>query len=307
MLQARVVEQEINAYPQYRKLVEGLLRDIERQDQATIRRVIGLLHEARMRIAQDLVTAEGWDLYHLRNLREMVARALREFESRYYAELAAQQGEAYRRGSAMITEPLRRMGYRLIPTDLSPYELMIIQGYSADLIKGLVGNALTRINTALTLGVLAEKSVLQVMQEITDILGVERLEAVGGFAYRAERIARTELGRVRNMATFARLREVAEAIPGLMKEWVSVLLIGRTRGSPGTKGPYNHWGAHGQRVLVNEPFIISGEELMYPIDPAGSPGNTIFCMCSLQAYHPSWEISIRGEELPGGYAGILRR
>lgn len=32
-------------------------------------------------------------------------------------------------------------------------------------------------------------------------------------------------------------------------------------------------------VAIDEPFIVDGEELMYPGDPAGSPGNVINCHC----------------------------
>lgn len=31
-----------------------------------------------------------------------------------------------------------------------------------------------------------------------------------------------------------------------------------------------------------------------------------FCRCTYLAYHPDWEISIRGEELPGGHIGVIR-
>ena len=33
-------------------------------------------------------------------------------------------------------------------------------------------------------------------------------------------------------------------------------------------------------VALNEPFEIDGENLMYPGDPNGSPGNVINCRCS---------------------------
>ncbi|MFA4945745.1 MAG: hypothetical protein WC789_13740, partial [Lentisphaeria bacterium] len=32
-------------------------------------------------------------------------------------------------------------------------------------------------------------------------------------------------------------------------------------------------------VPISDPFVVEGESLMYPRDPAGSPGNTINCQC----------------------------
>lgn len=40
-----------------------------------------------------------------------------------------------------------------------------------------------------------------------------------------------------------------------------------------------HLEANGQTVPVDEPFFVDGEELMYPGDPSGSPGNVINCHC----------------------------
>lgn len=42
-----------------------------------------------------------------------------------------------------------------------------------------------------------------------------------------------------------------------------------------------HAQASGQKVLLNEPFIVGGEKLMYPGDYSlgASPGNTINCRC----------------------------
>ena len=40
-----------------------------------------------------------------------------------------------------------------------------------------------------------------------------------------------------------------------------------------------HIDAHEQKVLVSEPFIVNGEELMYPRDFSGSAENVINCRC----------------------------
>jgi hypothetical protein len=37
----------------------------------------------------------------------------------------------------------------------------------------------------------------------------------------------------------------------------------------------------GQKVGINEMFIVGGENLEFPGDPFGSPGNVINCRCTL--------------------------
>ena len=91
---------------------------------------------------------------------------------------------------------------------------------------------------------------------------------VGMGILRANLIARTEVHRT---ASFAN-EMVAEnmGIAGTKKEWVAVA-DGRTRAT--------HIAATGQQVGLEEPFIVGGDRLKYPGDPAGSPGETINCRC----------------------------
>ena len=43
----------------------------------------------------------------------------------------------------------------------------------------------------------------------------------------------------------------------------------------------SHAAIDGQMVKDGEPFYVDGEELMFPGDPNGSPGNTINCHCTM--------------------------
>lgn len=291
------MKQDIDSYGAYRRMVDCILRDIERQDQEAIRRVIQLLHEARIKVAENLNTAKGWNAYHWAISGILIERRLRDFESRCHPELPTQQWEPYEWDAFLTEESLHRLERSLQFVDLSPYQLMVVQAYSAHPIQGLVGDTLSKVNTTLTLAILGEKSPVEVMQEITKILREKGTKALGGISYRAETITRTELSRIMNIATFAQQKEAAKAIPGLMKEWRAVL-DDRTRDA--------HRAANMQRVPIAEPFVVGGEELMYPLDPAGSPENTLNCRCTSVSYHPNWEISIHGEELVGDQIGIIR-
>jgi len=300
------MKQENDAYAAYCKLIDRILLDIEREDQQAIRRVIELLHEARSRMVEKLTAAERGDIYDLAVSGMLIEKWLPYFEGRCQFKSWMQQWQPYEWDSFLTEQMLERLRRTLQLVDLSPYQLMVIQAYRPHPIHGLEGDALNKANALLTMAILGEKSSFDMMKEMSIILDEDQLEAIGGIAYRAETITRTELSRIMSIATFAKQKEAAKAIPGLMKEWRSALLIGRTRGSPGTTAPYDHWSAHGQRVPVNEPFIVSGEELMYPLDPAGSPGNTLNCMCTSVLHHPNWEMSFRDTEFPERNIGIIR-
>jgi len=86
--------------------------------------------------------------------------------------------------------------------------------------------------------------------------------------YRSERIARSESSITMNAGTL----DTYKAGGVSKKEWLATL-DGREREA--------HAEADGQIVNIDEPFIVDGEELMYPGDPAGSAENTINERCTI--------------------------
>jgi len=89
----------------------------------------------------------------------------------------------------------------------------------------------------------------------------------------ARRVARTETtGGINNGQYLERKELGIEKKIWIMRQDVKV------RQPP--KSEFNHWKAHRQVQLNDEPFIVSRERLMYPGDPAGSAGNVINCRCS---------------------------
>lgn len=82
-------------------------------------------------------------------------------------------------------------------------------------------------------------------------------------------IARTETHGAANAGADAAARATGLK---LRKEWVATS-GGRTRDA--------HRDANGSIVDMDEPFIVGGERLRYPGDPAGSAANTINCRCAV--------------------------
>ena len=85
---------------------------------------------------------------------------------------------------------------------------------------------------------------------------------------RATLIARNESMQSVNTGTFI----TAQAEGVKTKEFLA---------TPDSRTRDAHAEADGQVVGINEPFIVGGEELMYPGDPSGSAENTISCRCTM--------------------------
>ncbi|MDD5517841.1 MAG: phage minor head protein [Candidatus Omnitrophica bacterium] len=86
-------------------------------------------------------------------------------------------------------------------------------------------------------------------------------------ARRTENIARSESIRASNAGSHELYRENKVK----QHEWLSTN-DDRTRPE--------HAEANGQVRDIDEPFNVGGEKLLYPGDPAGSPGNTCQCRCT---------------------------
>lgn len=97
-----------------------------------------------------------------------------------------------------------------------------------------------------------------------------RITEQGGIMARARSrvIARTESHASANAATQEAAR--ATGLP-MLKEWVS---------SSGSRTRDDHADADGQTRQLNEPFVVGGEELMFPGDPRGSAEQVINCRCA---------------------------
>lgn len=118
----------------------------------------------------------------------------------------------------------------------------------------------TALSETMRLGVAQGEDLGQIRERISEVYA----QAQG---FRAEQIARTEVGAAQN---FGRLAEM-ENQKVQKKVWIAT--FSNTRDA--------HADADGQVVGVDESFSVGGESLEYPGDPSGSAENTINCQCSV--------------------------
>jgi HK97 family phage portal protein len=93
--------------------------------------------------------------------------------------------------------------------------------------------------------------------------------------YQTERIARTTMTGASNSGQQQAWNQAEQDGVTLNKRWISALQPDRTRPE--------HAEAHNQVVGLHDLFLVGGENLEYPGDPTGSPGNIINCLCGMIA------------------------
>ncbi len=267
----------------YVKKIKDLIDRVGKLQDGEIRRVLDLLDQARREVG-DRVATSDWQAHHLPQLKDAVGRALENFRWRYQADLNSALGNMWDAGIDMVDGPLSSIGISALAPEISRAALEILQGYSADLIRGLTEDALKKVNNELTMGILGGKTPWEVMQAIGKNL--EDAGVFGKIATRAETITRTEMARVHSSARQARQQKVMEAHPELhwKKQWIS---SGKYHPRP------HHAALNGKVVDVNENF--SGG-IPYPHAPGLPASESINCGCSHVLTLADWEQLPKGRE-----------
>lgn len=113
---------------------------------------------------------------------------------------------------------------------------------------------------------------------VRDFLNLETEGGYEGWLRRATRIARTETTRLVNAADLEAMKtEAATTEQELHKVWVSTM-------DPRTRD--THFRADGQRVPIDQPFLIGGFEADHPGDPNLPAHESVNCRCTVTYITP---------------------
>lgn len=264
----------------YAKKFNEITRRFGRLESDTIKRSTTLLESLRKDVIAQIAQGGNtkFNARRLQILKENINSLITDYEAQALNLAGQSVNQAHVLGGASVVEPATVAGISGLFYSPNQSQVNILIDFSADLIKNITADMLGKINNSLTRGALGNVNPLDVMKEITDILGTRAgKDVVKGVAARAEKIYRTELGRVFELSAESQRQKALELEPDLQKRWVATG-DGRTRDS--------HLAAHGQIVDVDDPFIVGGEELRFPKDPAGSAKNTIQCRCTVSTVWP---------------------
>lgn len=233
--------------------------------------------------------------FNLQALLADVDRLIRQTEAAIQGAIATELDGAAERGTAGADEPTRAVGVIMAPG---------LPGIDAALVDAAFGNVVdlltvpmkqygADVKAGLRRVSMAGDNKFEEIQKLRDKI------AGGGFdnaQFRAERIIRTEVGRVFNAAQFNRMETLAQTFKFLRKGWRSTN-DGRTRIGHREAGT-NY--ARGQGIRIASPFsvkvynerpgksakLIGTASLRFPLDPNATPaghiaaGATIMCRCN---------------------------
>lgn len=271
----------------FRSELDALMAAHEAAIDGSVARVLRDMAEVRRelltRIAE--VPEGSFNASVLPELLDVLDEGVRRYREQFSQEIEQGQAAAATRADLAIEAVARAAGVevRILGVTLPTFDAL--GNMALDLVTSLTDNMRTELRSFIYQGTLGTKTPYEVMQDIRQYLSTNQAEGLHGAAWRAEAITRTEIGRVYSEVTQQRLEQALSDLPGLMKEW---------RHSGGRNPRSGHQAANGQRVPVEEPFLVApvigqpSERLRYPRDPAGSARSTINCRCVSVPWMARW-------------------
>lgn len=176
---------------------------------------------------------------------------------------------AWQGGVAALDEPMAAIGLRSAIPRLDTGQLQAMRAFMVDRIANISTTAAATIRGQIGLAMMGTISIREAISGTAKALG-ETAEN------RATTIVVTELGRVWSVASDERAAEFSAAGVPMDKIWRR---SGKVHSRPA------HDLADGQRQPIDKPFMVAGQPIKFPRDPAAPVGQTINCGC-IALYRP---------------------
>lgn len=291
MIFQRLLEQRARVTPAekraFARQIDRLIRRTGKIEADKVEGMIDLLQKARAGVddaLRDLPRKAEFSRAMSREIKAEINRLMNRFAGQAVNRLGLDEQDFAKMGLEFTDEIAAAQGVRLGRLEIAPELVENAATRSADLIRSLSDAQIARANDILNVGIIRGQSVFEVASDMADAFdkGLAQMET----------IARTEMLGIHSQVQFAQMRDISEFSPGLRKQWYSVL-DERTRPA--------HEEAHLQVQEWDEPFRVDDEDLMFPRDPAGSPGNVANCRCSMFPLFPEekpLEESTQGPQEP---------
>jgi hypothetical protein len=250
--------------------VQALIEQISKSGDAEIQAVI---NNWRRSIVTMIAESQSLDILTVETLKLRLQYLADQVRQIMTGKISDYQRRVFIKGIQTVDKIIKEKSiFQALPY-LSERKLESLYRYSAEQVKGLVGNALQNVTNELDLAVLGQKPVTEVLKAIGKNL--DDPSVFGTIAKRAAVIYQTEVKRIQNLTTSDRLKQSIQQVPDLKKKWV--------HSHVGVPRPY-HFMMDGTTIGVNEKFELRGADgNIYMVDaphdailPVGEVAN---CRC----------------------------
>ena len=140
--------------------------------------------------------------------------------------------------------------------------------YNIDPAKDIPWN-MEIINSEVAQGIVKGESIPKIAGRLSKICDINEKSAV--------RSARTIVTSVENKARMDTAHEAMEKGVNMRKMWIATH---DNRVRDWHEQADRDYHSESKAIEIDEPFIVGGEELMYPADPSGRPENVYNCRCT---------------------------
>lgn len=269
----------------FARKIKGLIRQTGVLETKKVNEILRLLRDSRTDLETRMQTLGSGTFGRsmAEEIKAALERRIREFElaSRNLATNASEEFGSLARD--FMDQLVEIQGRRTPLVDLPRSTIENANTRTADLIRSLGSRHIGAASDIINRAVLRGGTIFEVTQELS--------RQFGKSASQMETIARTELLGIASQTQAHEIAELAKTDATVQKQWVTVV-DGRQRDA--------HDEAHLQIVRHDEPFIVGGEALDFPRDPAGSPWNIINCRCHMVPIYPEDDggILVTESELP---------
>lgn len=270
----------------------------------------------------------------LPSIQDELNTSLETLRSRSTKELSDKLGDGFDLGQGVTARSLKAVGVPVAFPTAAPAVLTTLARDAENVFSEIISDLGERITGELNKSAAGLQSSSQTISRINRMLETSP-EVIRGqrrrikFAFQAEEIVRTELGRVYSNAQQLASEQLATAIPDLKKRWITIGDIRVRRGHVNVENAYAPGGAIGPiridqrfrvtdfsrtgrstfmtlggrirpkgftgglRVINTPGFTRKGrlinDRMLFPRDPSGSAGNVVQCRCTVMDVLPELE------------------
>lgn len=249
-----------------------ILREQDGLEERAARALVGLLTDARRRLAEQLgnLPTDSRSAPALRQVLAASTDALVRLGGQVRASLAGSVRDAMALG-VEFAETVLGGAEPAVPFGFSDELLRNVAEYHAGLVTGLTDSVRNAVTREVQLGILAGTDGREIVRKIV----ASGVEAVGPFPTaenRADTIVRTEVNRLGNVATWERYQDAATRIETLTKSWLSA---GDNRVRP------EHRALNGVTLPMDGLYDVGGVKAPYPMWPGLPASQSVNCRCRL--------------------------